>query len=626
MGLLISTFATVDDDEDALTSQVAQLQEMLARLNLSMEQQKQETVQERQEKERALFEKEQERQEKERALSNLYLQSLMSETSIVIPGVFSISVPVHCSISVPALTKFKLLVRAYNSDPLPSTERSGSIDEERSVHYLWRLLLEIILCERDASDDSRDSEDRTRVVYEWEINCPRSGNSKYIDFAFTDAACSHLNWLRYRGGIELKKNPFKLSGGKKSGSGTANTIGQRQALSRAATCVYAFLEAAGWNVPSGGFRSYACYCDARTFAVARVSIDVNLQVVADVYGPISLPGFPGDDDSAHLSLVPCILKHLLTSPPDALLDLLSAPPPTNPTISGINGGKEVEWRLGQILGVGGFALVCCGGNVSVCEGAQSVSTVIKTATTPKHTKKLGDELKILQHLQRFLKDPSILAGVPRCVETLESFKSTSQEQCYAALRLTPLGVPVPKFLRLFDPSSSAKVYTSLVGLMGPALVRILHAAHLLNICHKDIRASNLLIVPSPAAVARIVEARGDLRSAPEAIKSINLQDSTFVLNDWGEAKKGQSDEGKIEDLQSLVVALTHLTCLLDVSSVSVTKGTPVSLEEESSSGSRTYSTPYPCISTEAIRKLLSLAEKINYDEMIKELGSVQFLL
>ena len=79
----------------------------------------------------------------------------------------------------------------------------------------------------------------------------------------------------------------------------------------------------------------------------------------------------------------------------------------------------------------------------------------------------------------------------------------------------------------------------------------------------------------PAAVASIVEARGDLRRAREALKSIKLEDGTFVRNDWGEARKGQGDDDKFKDLQFLAVALTHLSNLQDISGASVTRGSPV---------------------------------------------------
>jgi len=35
----------------------------------------------------------------------------------------------------------------------------------------------------------------------------------------------------------------------------------------------------------------------------------------------------------------------------------------------------------------------------------------------------------------------------------------------------------------------------------------------------------------------------------EAIESIKLEGSTFVRNDWGEARKGQGDDDKPKDLQ-----------------------------------------------------------------------------
>jgi hypothetical protein len=71
--------------------------------------------------------------------------------------------------------------------------------------------------------------------------------------------------------------------------------------------------------------------------------------------------------------------------------------------------------------------------------------------------------------------------------------------------------------------------------------------------------------------------------APEAIECIKLEDSTFVRNDWGGAQKGQGDDDKPKDLQFLVVARTHLSNLLDINGVSVTRGAPVRLEEGSGS-------------------------------------------
>lgn len=557
--------------------------------------------------------------EKERAICDKNLQSLMLKEWLGSQGVFDIALPERVTISEAHLEAMTNLVKAYNSDASQSTERNGSIDDERSVHNLWRRLLEYSLM-RDANDDSRDSEDRTRVVYEWEINCPRTGNKKVIDFAFTDAACSHLSWLRFRGGIELKKNPSKLSSGKNTGSGTANTLGRRQALSRAATCVYSFLEAVGWVVPVEGFlRAYTCYGDARTFGVARVSVDADLKVGVDVFGPVPLPGF-GDESTTDPKTVPRILKHLLTSPRAALRDLISSPPTAMSTVRGLKEGAPAAWELGQILGVGGFALVCSGGSFSERGAAQPVTTVIKTATIPQHAHKLQQELDMLRLLQKNLRnDPTALAGVPRCVDVLMAELGGTKE-AIVALRLTPLGVPVPKFLRLVD--ASAGVYTNLVRLIGPALVSILRAAHAANICHRDVRPSNILIVPSSAAVARIIQAHGDPRKGPEAIKSIDLADCTAVLNDWGEAQLCRGDEEKIKDLQYLVVALVYPSNLLDVSSVSVVRGSSVPrLQSASTTGGRHV----PSIATDAVIKLDRLAAEKNYSELMTTLSSAEFI-
>ena len=51
----------------------------------------------------------------------------------------------------------------------------------------------------------------------------------------------------------------------------------------------------------------------------------------------------------------------------------------------------------------------------------------------------------------------------------------------------------------------------------------------------------------------------------------------------GARAKGQGDDDKPKDLQFLVVARTHLSNLLDISGVSVTRGSPARLEEGSGS-------------------------------------------
>ena len=115
MGLLHSSPAVTGGDKRdevaLLTEELARLKLLVERERQEKERERQEKERERQEKERALCEKERERQEKERALCEKELQSLMSRDPTVKPGVFSISVPEHFSISTPVLDALTGLVK-----------------------------------------------------------------------------------------------------------------------------------------------------------------------------------------------------------------------------------------------------------------------------------------------------------------------------------------------------------------------------------------------------------------------------------------------------------------------------------------------------------------------------------
>jgi len=190
----------------------------------------------------AMSEFERERSEKERERSEKELLALMGQVSTLSIGKLTIDLPSDVEISRGSLSNMSKCVADYNSN-LTSTERSGSITDPNSVHYLWRQIFEEILITKV---DTREPENQTRVVYEWEIFDPRSGDRKYIDFAFTEGACAHYSWLRYRGGLEFKVNPKPLSDGSNMASGTVNTLGQKQALSRSASCIFACIAASDW--------------------------------------------------------------------------------------------------------------------------------------------------------------------------------------------------------------------------------------------------------------------------------------------------------------------------------------------------------------------------------------------
>ena len=568
----------------------------------------------------------------------LELNTLMTETYMGQLGKFTIRVPDDVTIKEENVRNISRFVTDYNNQP-SSIERSRSILLKNSVHYLWRQILEEIL---QTCEDSRDSEQRTRIVYEWEIFDPRTGTRKYIDFSFTDGASAHLSWLRYRCGLELKVNPKLLSDGSNTASGTVNTLGQKQALSRSASCVYACLDANDWVVPSEGYQACTFYADARLFSVARVSVDANMVVTVDVTEPIELPGYR--ETTADTALV--IIKHFMISQLDNLKGLVCSKPHAHMCV--IRGsldladGSSMEetWESDIILGVGGFAVVYyCGAEEEVEERAiavttsdtesgsggggkkcdSSFSTVIKVASTKENNHKLLHELNILRELEGSYRDtPEINVSVPVCVAFLSNKNEKSGEMDVIALRLKPVGVGVPKYLRFMEPT--AEIFTRLVRCMGPVLVRVLHAAHKIAITHRDVRPSNLLIVPSDDyIIAEIIQANGDIIKAPNAMRKIDLSTCGFVLNDWGEAKDKSRNKDKINDLKALVAALRNPINLLDLTRVSTVESTPSDSQDSISSS---FSLPF--IAKESVTQIENLANSCSYDELEKLLSSISF--
>ena len=81
-----------------------------------------------------------------------------------------------------------------------TNEKSGSISNDKSVHCLWKEIINIIQYESSF-------EKVYRVVYEWGINHPLAKQVLEIDFTIIPVNNSYLNWFNYMGGFELKKSP-----------------------------------------------------------------------------------------------------------------------------------------------------------------------------------------------------------------------------------------------------------------------------------------------------------------------------------------------------------------------------------------------------------------------------------
>jgi len=119
-----------------------------------------------------------------------------------------VHIPENIVIRDVTLARAKRMILNFNNDSHPQTEANGSIKNPRSVHNLWSKLIDLV------RGDGADSCDSRRVVYEWGIRHPFKASQQKLDFAFIPAKMSHLNWLDFSGGLEIKLSPMVTSGSK----------------------------------------------------------------------------------------------------------------------------------------------------------------------------------------------------------------------------------------------------------------------------------------------------------------------------------------------------------------------------------------------------------------------------
>ena len=420
------------------------------------------------------------------------LKQLMNKAVTYIP-ISTLNIP-HLPLSDKTIYRANECIRVFNSHK-NTIEQSGSIDNPISVHFLWRQLLQLIQSDPIAEYDSR------RIVYEWFIRHPISNSCLSIDFTFIPSTCTFLHWLNYSGGLELKNNPPHESSNSRSTTnnssvGTMNTNGLRQALSRAAMCVYT-----RWKTSNetGEFKSFCCYADGNNFAIARVQINGDNVVVAEKTAVMKLTS--ASDSSEFRGLE--VLAYFLLAPINELSDYLTPPELKPLELKGMTENSSyVSWPLYECLGNGSSGIVYSGHSI-ICEKYDRV--VIKTVTENKFCDQLKNELKILQKLS-VLKN----SAFPLLKDVLYFMDSPKNIQ---ALKLFPLGVSLKSFVKVVG--HNIPRVTELINLLGPVITLALKAAHELKIFHRDLRIPNILIVPQDECMKMIV------RKAMAAILQIN---------------------------------------------------------------------------------------------------------
>ena len=452
--------------------------------------------------------------------------------------IFEIVVPASIVLHQDSVGEAKEIVRVFN-DLSDTIEKSGSIEVDNSVHFIWSKLIRIVQKSIIPQSDGR------RVVYEWGIQHPMTKAVQEIDFAFIPSKTSYLNWSNFRGGIELKINPKSSKSGS-SAAGKVATDGRKQALSRAAMCVFARWTASNFVEEH---RAFCCYADGRTLSVARVCFKDG-EIVGETTDPIPLPGFKDCDNSHALRL----LAHLLKSDEQMLSDLISAPDTLPTTIEGTSSWSEKRevWRFGEFLGFGGSGIVHCELTDPV---DRYTSYVIKTLENSSDST-LWTEHKALQKLN---KDSSGRL-FPIAVDAL-----LNEDTQIVALKLYPRGLTVSSFL--CATGNDQNVIKSLVKAMCPVIIEALKVAHLAHLSHCDIRDSNILIVPPDSFMRKVIEAIDDPTATYDLYLSLSLETCEFILNDWGSAVSLSTTNRRVRiksDLEMLILTVMRLGGCIDL--------------------------------------------------------------
>lgn len=261
----------------------------------------------------------------------------------------------------------------------------------------------------------------------------------------------------------------------------------------------------------------------------------------------------------------------------------------------MDGAEHATWTLGAYLGSGGFGIVY--------GAADAPDQVIKIG----NAESLQTEASTLQRLSSVCSD-MVGFSFPRLVSALQS---TRDDTCIA-LRLSPRGMPLPHYIDACDQYRSA--FTPLARRVGVEIVSTLRHVHAANIAHGDICCHNVLLLPQPDDLARIISAAGVFGPMREAVRAIDIARCRILLSDWGCATFLMSSNRPAlpqKDLK-MVVDMIHQFGRDVYASVTQELGSECRVPPEETAE----------IPSEQLSKLMEAVDRCDYDGLVAHLAII----
>jgi hypothetical protein len=529
-------------------------------------------------------------------------RDLMNISNVTVSS-FTIDVPE--SVVLDAALVAEVMDRVVILSKDKTTEKSGSIAQSNSIHYFWGWLLTELRARGGGAAG-------THMVYEWRIQSALRPVNNFIDIALKPRQRAHLNYIDLIGGLELKNNFTSKSEHSSrrsaSASGPVVTKGLPQALSRCAERVLTHWRAAN-NL--GMHRAFCCFADACKMGVARVTL-TDAGVVADVWGPVNLPGHKDSTDPVALR----VMSWILSTPPAELTQLISTSifePGESRGLEGEADRTAAVWQHGAYLGIGGFA--------TVVSDAVDPTCVIKLSDS----KQLNNEHTTLTRLA--LTAPGIvvdvgserLNGIPALRSTLYEATARAGKMAHlVALKFAPRAIPLRAVLAVRG-MDAAELSMFAVAL-GRSVLSTLYSAHKAGVAHCDVRLVNVMLVSPLKEMEAVVDAVGISPEAEdEAIRALTLSACGFLLNDWGNATAltpANTSKRTKEDLERLVRLLRQLTWVDDVFTIAQKPEGPVALVQAEQSLS---------LPPELVEDLMKAAENTDYRRLDELIDGIRFV-